>query len=82
MSTRKKPFVCPKCGFTDGVFHEVCPSCGRPFIRDYVDTRMHPRDPDLTGVVTSKFWVWVFLVLLLVGIGVDLFLSYRSVLGL
>ena len=55
-------FACPHCGFRDSVFHPICPECGRPFQRDYVDVRMHPRDPDLTGVMTSRFWARVFLV--------------------
>jgi len=79
---KKQPFVCPKCGYADGVFHSVCPSCGRPFVRDYTDTQVHPRDPDLTGVVTSTFWARVFLVLLLCGIGTGLFLAFRPVLGI
>jgi hypothetical protein len=45
----KKPFTCPKCGYADSEFHTICPECSRPFMRDYADTRIHPRDPDLTG---------------------------------
>lgn len=57
----QKPFRCPKCGHTSDKFHMICPSCGRRFFRDYIDTRIHPRDPDLTGVCTSRFWIWVYL---------------------
>jgi hypothetical protein len=71
-----KPFVCPKCGHEDAEFHTLCPDCGRPFFRDYIDTRMHPRDPDLTGVCTSRLWIWVFLVLLVGGIVISLLLSF------
>jgi hypothetical protein len=71
-----KPFACPKCGFRDSVFHPICPECGRPFMRDYLDTQVHPRDPDLTGVCTSKFWIWVFLLSTLGGIIVSLLFSF------
>jgi len=70
------PFTCPKCGHADSEFHAVCPDCGRPFFRDYIDTRMHPRNPDLTGVCTSRFWIWIFLVLLVGGIVISLLLSF------
>jgi predicted amidophosphoribosyltransferase len=63
-----EPFTCPKCGYADSEFHTVCPECGRPFMRDYADTQMHPRDPDPTGVVTMKFWARVFLVLMAGGL--------------
>jgi len=82
MSDRKQLFVCPKCGHSDRVFHEVCPECGRPFVRDYMDTQIHPRDPDLTGVVTSKFWTRVILVLVLAGTGISLFFTFRPALGI
>ena len=58
-----RPFICPKCGFADAEFHTICPECGRPFIRDYPDTRIHPRDPDQAGICTVKFWARVMLVL-------------------
>jgi hypothetical protein len=75
------PFTCPRCGHEDSAFHVVCPECGRPFFRDYIDTRMHPRDPDLTGVCTSRFWIRVFLVLMLGGIITGLLLSFGLLLG-
>jgi hypothetical protein len=71
----EKPFTCPKCGHKDSEFHAICPDGCRPFFRDYTDTRMHPLDPDLTGVCTSRFWIWVFLVLMLGGVGISLLLS-------
>lgn len=75
MSTQM-PFTCPKCGHADSVFHTICPECGRPFVRDYTDTQIHPRDPDLTGVCTSRFWIRVFLVLMVGGIAMSLLLSF------
>ena len=72
----EKPFACPKCGYRDSVFHPICPECGRPFMRDYLDTQVHPRDPDLTGVCTSKFWIWVFLLSTLGGIIISLLFSF------
>jgi hypothetical protein len=72
----KGPFTCPKCRHTDTVFHAVCPECGRPFFRDYIDTRMYPRDPDPTGVVTVKFWALVLLVLTAGGIILGLLSSF------
>jgi len=73
-STSKALFLCPHCGHGSKAFHPVCPECGRPFQRDYIDTRVHPRDPDLTGVVTSRFWARVFLVLLGIGAAVGFFM--------
>jgi len=74
----EKLFTCPKCSYADSEFHNTCPECGRPFMRDYTDTQMHPRDPDLTGVVTMKFWARVFLVLMAGG----LFLGVLRLFGL
>jgi hypothetical protein len=59
-------FTCPRCGYQDPALHTICPECGRPFQRDYIDTRVHPRDPDLTGVCTSRFWARVILLVLAV----------------
>jgi predicted RNA-binding Zn-ribbon protein involved in translation (DUF1610 family) len=59
-------FRCPHCGQWSVDFHAVCPECGRPFIRDYVDVRVHPRDPDLTGVVVSRFWARILLILVVI----------------
>jgi hypothetical protein len=72
----KGPFTCPKCRYTDTVFHAVCPECGRPFMRDYIDTQVHPRDPDLTGVVTVKFWARILLVMIVGGIILGLLASF------
>ncbi|MFA5236511.1 MAG: hypothetical protein WC362_01490 [Methanoregula sp.] len=82
MPDRTHHFKCQKCGHADREFHDVCPVCGRPFFRDYVDTQVHPRDPDLAGVVTSKFRARIFLVLMLAGIGVSLFFAFRPVPGI
>ena len=71
----EKPFTCPKCGYADLIFHAVCPECGRPFMRDYADTRIHPRDPDLTGTCTVKFWARILLVLTVGGIVLGLLAS-------
>jgi hypothetical protein len=72
----EKPFICPKCGYHDAIFHAICPECGRPFMRDYIDTQVYPRDPDLTGVCTSKFWIRVFLLFTLGGIIISLLFSF------
>jgi hypothetical protein len=76
MST-KTPFTCPKCGYGDAVFHNVCPGCDCPFFRDYADTQMHPRDPDPTGICTVKFWARVLLVLTVGGIILGLLSLFR-----
>ena len=75
--SQEKPFTCPKCGYEDSIFHEICPGCGRPFFRDYMDTQVHPRDPDLKGVCTSRFWIWVFLLSILGGILINLLFSFH-----
>jgi DNA-directed RNA polymerase subunit RPC12/RpoP len=59
-------FRCPHCGHKSPAFHQVCPECGRPFQRDYIDVRIHPRDPDPVGVVTRRFWARVFILLVVV----------------
>jgi hypothetical protein len=71
----EKPFTCPKCGYADLQFHTVFYGCGRPFMRDYADTRIHPRDPDLTGICTVKFWARILLVLTVGGIVLGLLAS-------
>jgi hypothetical protein len=71
-----KPFTCPKCGHKDAEFPAICPECGRPFMRDYTDTQMHPRDPDPTGICTVRFWAWVLLVLTVGGIVLGLLSSF------
>ncbi len=72
----EKQFSCPKCGYEDLQFHAVCPECGRPFMRDYADTQIHPRDPDLTGICTVKFLAWILLVLAVGGIVLGLLASF------
>ena len=69
------PFTCPHCGYKDRTFHQVCPECGRPFVRDYIDTQVHPRDPDPAGIYSGKFWAGVFLVCTLLGIALYLLAS-------
>jgi ribosomal protein L32 len=76
MKTNKPLFTCPKCGYKDSEFHQVCPECGRPFFRDYPDTQIHPRDPDPTGVYKGKFWARVFLVCTLLGLVLYLLASF------
>jgi predicted amidophosphoribosyltransferase len=61
------PFTCPRCGHQDPAFHAICPECGRPFQRDYIDVRVYPRDPDLTGLCTSRFWARIFLLVIAAG---------------
>ena len=70
--TQTPPFTCPRCGHQDHEFHAVCPECGRPFFRDYIDTQFHPRDPNPTGIYSGKFWAQVFLVLVLLGLAVHI----------
>ena len=76
MKANKTPFTCPKCGYEDSEFHQVCPECGRPFVRDFLDTQIHPRDPDPTGIYSGKFWARVFLVFTLLGLAFYLFSSF------
>jgi hypothetical protein len=58
------PFSCPHCGLASYTFHTICPACGRPYFRDYIDVRMHPRDPDPIGrFANRRFWARAFLVL-------------------
>ena len=72
----KAPFTCPHCGKTDKEFHQVCPACGRRYFRDYVDTQMHPRDPNPTGIYSGKFWARIFLVCTLLGLVLYLLSSF------
>ena len=71
------PFSCPHCHSSDTTFHAICPECGRPFMRDYPDAQIYPRDPDLTGVCTSRFRAKVLLSLILISftIGIALWFS-------
>ncbi len=69
-------FTCPRCVYKDHEFHTVCPECGRPYFRDYIDTRVHPRDPEPQGVCKGKFWARVFLVCTLLGLAIYLLGSF------
>ncbi len=79
MTDDKKPFTCPRCGFNDESFHEVCPECGRPYFRDYIDTQVHPRDPNPQGVFKGKFWAWVFLILTIFGLAFGILRSFHVI---
>ncbi len=60
----RHPFSCPHCGWESDTFHTICPACGRPYFRDYIDVRMHPRDSDPIGRFSyRRSWARVFLVL-------------------
>ena len=72
MKSHKTSFTCPRCGYQDREFHRLCPECGRPFFRDYIDTQVHPRDPDPAGIYSGKFWARVFLVCTLIGLALYL----------
>jgi ribosomal protein L32 len=77
MKSNKTPFTCPHCGHTDKkIFHTVCPACRHPYLRDYIDTQMHPRDPNPMGIYAGRFWAWVFLVLTLAGLALYLLFSF------
>jgi len=69
---REGRFSCPHCGYTDTAFHPVCPGCGRPFMRDYIDTQMHPRDPNPQGVYRGRTWARIFLALLALSVAFGL----------
>lgn len=67
--TAEKPFTCPHCRHRSEDFHNVCPECGRPFMRDYIDWRMHPRDLELRGTLYyNAFWARMLLVLTALGL--------------
>lgn len=68
MDAQNLPFKCPHCGYTDKNFHKVCPECGRPYLRDYIDTQMHPGDPNPAGIYSGRFRARAFLILTLIGI--------------
>ncbi|MDD1699800.1 MAG: hypothetical protein LUQ04_03285 [Methanoregula sp.] len=76
MKATPTPFTCPRCGFKDDKFHRVCPECGRPFVRDFIDTQVHPRDPDPAGIYSGKFWARVFLAGTLIGLALYLLASF------
>jgi hypothetical protein len=69
------PFSCRKCGHKDAEFHMICPECGRPAVRDFIDTRLYPRDPDPNGIFSGKFWAKAFLIALFLGLAVSLLAS-------
>jgi hypothetical protein len=77
LMTSDAPFTCPRCGHEDFEFHAVCPECGRPYFRDYIDTQVHPRDPNPTGIYSGKFWAQVFLVLVLLGLVIHVLASFH-----
>ncbi len=68
----KSTFTCPECGYADRTFPAVCPECGRPFARDFVDTQMQPRDPDTTGIFSGRLWARVFPACTLAGLNLSL----------
>ena len=76
MNPPKIPFTCPHCGHNGRKFQKICPACGRPCFRDYIDTQMHPRDPNPTGIYTGRYWARVFLVLTLAGLALYLLFSF------
>jgi len=79
MKANESPFTCPKCGYKDRKFHHVCPECGRPFIRDFTDTQIHPRDPDPAEIYSGKCRAWIFLVFTLPGLALYLLASFGSI---
>lgn len=79
MADDKSSFTCPRCGYQDRVFHTVFPECGRPCFRDYIDTQVHPRDPNPQGICKGKFWVRVFLVLTLLALALPVLLSFHII---
>jgi len=70
MTDDQNPFICPRCGHSDRIFHQICPNCGRPCFRDYIDGRMYPRDPNPQCIYKGKFWARVFLALSLLGLAI------------
>lgn len=77
--TGEKPFTCPRCGHEDSEFHQICPECGRPYFRDYIDTQFFPRDPNPQGVYKGKFWARIFLVLMLFGLTLGILASFHII---
>lgn len=66
------PFTCPRCGEKSREFHYFCRTCGRPFVRDYIDWRQYPRDPELQGTLYftrtwARFWLALWLAALIAG---------------
>ena len=80
-------YACPHCDFHDREFHPVCPSCGRPFMRDYIDWQFHPRDPDLAGTFFrdrfwARFWLYAAIIAILGPLVIGLLLGVRFALHL
>lgn len=66
-------FTCPHCGAVSDTFRTICPSCGRPYVRDYIDVRVHPRDSNLTGTFAyRRFWARVSLALIVLGVALTI----------
>jgi len=76
MNTENLLFKCPRWGYTDKNFQEVCPECGRPYLRDYIDTQMHPGDPNPAGIDSGRFRARAFLIPPLTGIMLYLLFSF------
>jgi hypothetical protein len=71
------PFSCPHCGHEREKFHYICPECGRPLMRDYIDWRMYPRDHELQGTLFynpfwARIWLGLWLALLVLGFVVNI----------
>jgi hypothetical protein len=65
------------CGTKSDRFHFICPECGRPLVRDSIDTRIYPRDPDLQGTFGfKKFWARIILVIVLLFLGIMYLIRY------
>ena len=79
MAAKKRCFVCPRCGYSDNTFHQVCPECGRPYFRDYIDSRINPRDPNPQCVYKGKTWARIFLTLTPISLGVGLLFSFHII---
>ena len=79
MKTSNSPFTCPRCNYKDSEFHQVCPGCGRPYFRDYIDTQVHPRDPEPQGIYSGKFWARVFLALTLLGLAIGILALFHII---
>jgi|GEM_PF-1402160 len=87
--TRKtgESYSCPHCDFRDRDFHAVCPACGRPFMRDYIDWQCHPKDPDLAGTFFhdnswARFWLIAAIIAMLVPLVLGLLYGVRFALQL
>gem|GEM_PF-3866256 len=62
-------FICPHCRYRSDEFNFICPECGRPYMRDFIDWRMYPRDPELRGTLYyNPFWARIWLALTILGL--------------